>query len=245
MSRNITFAFGEFYHLYNRGTEKRNIFIRKIDYERFLALLYVANGEYPVRIADLQKLTTSSNAPRTNFSQGRFSQGRTLRLFEFLDESYRGSQLVDIAAYCLMPNHFHLLVRELTDGGVSKFMQKLLTAYTMYFNTQYNRTGALFQGKFKATHALDDRYLAYLISYIHLNPVKLIESRWKETGIKNRIGALHHLEKYQYSSFPDYLGQSRPHEMIINKEALPAYCTSSLEYTQAIKVWLDYRKSIP
>lgn len=228
MSRNVVFAPGEFYHLYNRGTEKRNIFSTKADYERFLALLYLSNGTNAVRVENLRQQT---------------KQGRTL--LEMMKTFDRKKPLVDIGAYCLMPNHIHLLVREKSGGGISKFMQKLLTAYTMYFNTSRTRTGALFQGKFKATHATDDRYLSYLISYIHLNPVKLIEPKWKETGIANRARALSYLGKYSYSSFPDYLGQVRPQRAIINKSALPPYCESALEFKKALQEWLDYHEDGP
>jgi putative transposase len=159
MQRSFHFAPREFYHLYNRGTEKRKIFLCRADYARFLALLYLANQETPTVLK---------------------IQGRTL---EELVEERSGTPLVEIATYCLMPNHFHLLVRGVEEGGVGKFMQKLTTGYTMYFNKKNERTGTLFQGRYKATHVADDRYLRYLISYIHLNPIKLIEPKWKETGI--------------------------------------------------------------
>src|SRR3989344_4623952 len=85
----------------------------------------------------------------------------------------RRETLVDIGAFCLMPNHFHLLLREKEDGNISLFMKKLLTAYVMYFNKKYERTGSLFEGKFKSEPVREDNYLKYLFSYIHLNPIKL------------------------------------------------------------------------
>src|SRR3989344_7070503 len=131
------FVPGERYHIYNRGTEKRKIFLGSRDYDRFLTLLYMSNGTEAVRIDNLV----------------RNEQGSTL-LKKTLQVD-RGETLVDIAAYCLMPNHFHLLLREKEEGGVSRFMQKMTTAYTMYFNKRYDRTGALLQGKFKSQHAKD------------------------------------------------------------------------------------------
>lgn len=124
MSRRIRFATGEYYHLYNRGTEKRNIFSSKDDYERFLALLYLCND---AGVADLK------------------SQGRTLNEIVSYG-TVRQEPRVDLCLYCLMPNHFHVLVRAKDDKGVSQFMQKLLTGYTMYFNKRRERTGALFKG---------------------------------------------------------------------------------------------------
>src|SRR5689334_23384659 len=133
MSRAFIFSPDEFYHIYNRGTEKRNIFMSKSDKDRFLALLYLANQSVP---ADLKL------------------QGRTLLEIE---EERKEPPLVEIVSYCLMPNRFHLLVRALEENGISKFMQKIMTGYTMYFNRRHDRNGALFQGKFKATHIDEDR----------------------------------------------------------------------------------------
>jgi len=227
MSRNVSISPGEFYHLYNRGTEKRDIFSTDEDRGRFIALLYLCNADEPVHIDDIQK-----------------SQGRTLRKtpLELLLDVEREETIVDICAYCLMPNHFHLLVREKLDGNTSRFMQKLMTGYTMYFNKQHERSGALFQGKFKATHADEDRYLKYLVSYIHLNPVKLIEPEWKENGIRDRRSAEKYLRQYRGSSYLDYLGESRIESKILTKEALPNYFSDVRDFKIEIADWLEYQK---
>ncbi|MDP4001281.1 MAG: transposase [bacterium] len=219
MARNIIIAPGEFYHLYNRGTEKRHIFSSQKDYDRFLALLYLCNSNIAVH---LQR------------------QGRTLKEASQID---RGESIVDICAFCLMPNHFHLLVREETENGISRFMQKLITGYTMYFNKQHERSGALFQGKYKATHANNDSYLRYLISYLHLNPVKLIDSTWKEKGIKDRKKAEEFIRLYRYSSYSDYLGHDRIEKIVINKDALPKYFETPTEFKTTVTAWLDYQGS--
>lgn len=216
MTRTFSFAPGEFYHIYNRGTEKRNVFTSRSDRDRFLALLYLANQDNPTDL----KL-----------------QGRTL---SEIVEPRTGNPLVEIVAYCLMPNHFHLLVREAEEGGVSKFMQKITTGYTMYFNKKYERNGSLFQGKFKATHVADDRYMRYLISYIHLNPVKLVEPKWKKTGITNREHAERYLETYTPSSYPDHLGEERLEGMILAREALPEYFSSDTDFKTLVTEWLTY-----
>ena len=217
MARGVVFAPGEFYHIYNRGTDKRKIFDCRADYERFLLLLYLCNQTKHVDI----KL-----------------QGRTV---EELWGQREGEPLIDIAAYCLMPNHFHLIVREHTEGGVSKFIQKLITGYTMYFNTRHERSGALFQGKFKAVHVSDDRQLSYLISYVHLNPIKLIEPLWKEIGIEDQPRTEAYLEKYRYSSYQDYCGKIRLENKIINKTALPEYFTSPADFKKHVTEWLNYK----
>lgn len=215
MTRTFTFAPSEFYHIYNRGTEKRDIFMSRSDQDRFLTLLYLANQSDP---ADLKL------------------QGRTL--LEKVERT--GIPLVEIVAYCLMPNHFHLLIREIKDGGISKFMQKVTTGYTMYFNKWHERSGSLFQGKFKATHVADDRYLRYLISYIHLNPVKLIEPKWKETGIIDKTRAEKYLETYTPSSYLDYLGKKRAEGIILASEVLPEYFSSGMDFKIFVTEWLTY-----
>lgn len=217
VSRSIQFAPNEYYHVYNRGIERRLIFMDSADYKRFIALIYIANNTEPVHIQ---------------------LQGRTLK--SLLDRR-RIETLVEIIAYCLMPNHFHLLVHEKETGGISKFMQKLSTGYTMYFNTRYERSGSLFQGKFKATHIEDDRYLRYLFSYIHLNPAKLIQSDWKEVGIKNMERVLAYLEEYPYSSFLDYKGTIRPENKILDIGIAPEYFNSIPEMDAEIQEWLHFK----
>lgn len=217
MSRNTVFAPDEFYHIYNRGTEKRAIFLNRFNYERFLALLYLCNSTEAVRLSDYQDLTLVE----------RLMLERTERL-------------VNICAYCLMPNHFHLIIQEKEENSISRFMQKLTTGYTMYFNRLNERTGSLFQGRFKATHIGGDRYLKYLLSYVHLNPVKIVNPKWEENGVKNRNQAERFLEQYQYSSFLDFCGKDRLEEKIITKSVLPKYFSSINDFRSTIRAWLSF-----
>src|SRR3989344_2913843 len=117
--RKQNFVPGEFYHLYNRGTDKRKIFLDEQDYEHFLFLMYICNTTKSIELRNISE----------NFE--------------------RGETIIDIGAYGLMPNHFHILVHEKIDGGISKYMLKLMTSYSMYFNKKYERTGKLYEGVFK------------------------------------------------------------------------------------------------
>lgn len=207
---------GEFYHVYNRGTDKRIIFHDNADYRRFMELLYLSNCKQPINVRDIKKTRQS--------------------VFDF----DRGEQLVSIGAYCLMPNHFHLLLTPVEENNAAKFMNKLGTSYSMYFNKRYNRTGALFQGPFKSQLAGRDEYLKYLFAYIHLNPVKLIQKDWKEQGIKDVYKALDHAGSYQYSSLPDYLGFTRPEKAIINPDPFPAYFLTVAATETNLLDWLTY-----
>lgn len=201
MERKFDFSVGEFYHIYNRGNNKSNIFLNDIDKKRFQKLLYVCNNTKPVVFKTIQGLP--------------------------LDKIEKGEEIVSIGAYCLMPNHFHLLLHEKTEGGISAFIGKLLTAYSMYFNKKNERTGKLFEGPFKATHASSDEYLKYLFSYVHLNPVKIIDPKWKKNGIADRKKAQQYLANYPYSSYLDYASAERGEKLILNKTAFPEYFESS------------------
>lgn len=215
--RKVPFVSGEYYHIYNRGTNKMPIFNDHWDYARFQKLLYLSNGKESPKFSDVE------------------SPGRTWTI-------ERGDELVHIGVYCLMPNHFHILIKVKSDKDASLFLQKILTSYSMYYNKKNNRTGALFQGKTKSEHVNEDNYLRYLFSYIHLNPVKLIDAGWKERGIKDLDKTLDFLNKYQYSSFLDYTDIKRPEEKILNKTEFPEYFESPQEHLQELTNWLTYDK---
>jgi len=214
--RKEVFAFGEFYHLYNRGNSKQKIFHDKQDHEHFVGLMYTCNSV-------------------NNFRSYGLNKGESPYDFE------RGYLLVNIGSYTLMPNHFHVLITQTEKGDISKFIQKLSTAYVMYYNKKYERTGSLFEGKFKAEHLSSDRYLKYIFSYIHLNPIKLIDKNWKEKGIHNKKKVLNYLSNYQYSSYLDYMGKERIQKKILNPEAFPDYFSTRREFSQEIFEWINFK----
>ena len=222
MNRKIKFSVGEYYHIYNRGVDKRDIFMDKYDYDRFLLLLKICNSNLSV---DVRKM-----------KRGKVSEG-----LAFANED---QALVDIGVWCLMPNHFHMLVTEKVDGGISLYFQKLLTAYSMYFNGKYERKGSLFQGRFQAKHANTDNYLKYLYSYIHLNPVKLIQANWREKGLINLKSVQNFLEGYKYSSYLDYSGRIRDENNILNTKAFPEYFESRESFQDNLSDWLHFNPDI-
>jgi putative transposase len=147
-------------------------------------------------------------------------------------------QLVAIGSYVLMPNHFHILVKEIVPGGVSKFMQKLQTAYTMYFNERNERSGALFQGRFKSQHVDNDTYLKYLYGYIHLNPLKLKDGNWKQ-NTELLCDYMHILARNSFSSYLDFAGtQPRPEKIILTPDMFPKYFTTELSHKKFIEDWI-------
>lgn len=164
------------YHVYNRGVEKRNVFLDSADYLRFIRSLEEFN-------------TTESGV--------KIGRDRISKKLE---------KIVDILAFCLMPNHFHLMLQQKTDSGVSDFMQKVGIGYTMYFNKRRERSGVLFQGKYKLVHITDGNHLQHLPYYIHLNPLDMILPEWRDGTIHDTLKALRFLETYRWSSYPDYIG---------------------------------------
>jgi len=200
-NRAFPFLTGEWYHCFNRGIDKRRVFSDKRDYERFLMLLLACNNVAPVHVSN-------------------FEQGNKSKTFADLVEIGRESGLVDIGVYSLMPTHYHMLLQERTDGGISLFMQKIGTAYTMYFNLRNGRVGSLFQGTFKAKRIDTDQYLTRVVSYIHANHAELREPKWKTGIMRDKRSLKEFLLAYRYSSLIDYSAPPRPQSQILNKEAL-------------------------
>ncbi len=215
MERKTPFIDGERYHLFTRGVEKRNIFSKTEDYERFMILLFLANSEGNVHIGNLTK---------------KYKGESFIRMF---DEK-RGKQLVDIFAYALMPNHIHIIVGEHTPGGISKFMLKLMTAYSMYFNARYDRSGPLFTRPFRSRHVDSDEYFRWVFAYVTLNPLALFQADWQENGIRNIPQASDFMLQHHYSSYYDYFVGARTESTILNKHKLPHRFDQDLRFDEVL-----------
>ena len=163
-----------FYHVYNRGVDRRDIFLDDLDYRVFLHLLKFYLSPQDPKYENEHPLTELTGIIPVR-----------LHFFETLPDE------VDLLAYCLMPNHFHLLLKQNTQDGITKLLRRISITYAMYFNKKYKRVGHLFEGIFKAALIEKDPYLLYLTKYIHLNPTEL-------TGIIP--------VNYPYSSYQYYLG---------------------------------------
>jgi putative transposase len=170
----------DMYHLLNRGVEKRNIVLDDHDRVRFIHDLYTFND---------QQLALHPH----QFDRKELHRPRKL--------------LVRLQAFCLMGNHYHLLVSEAIPNGISLFMKKLNMGYSKYFNEKYKRSGALWQGKYKKKLIERDAHFLYIPYYIHLNPLDFILPEWREGKVKNVKGAFEYLENYRWSSHLDYLGR--------------------------------------
>ncbi len=185
----------EWYHCYTRGIDKRRTFQTDADYKRFIQILYLANNTETVHRSDLK------------------------RGHDAIFAHPRERPLVGIGAYCIMPNHFHILMQEITEGGIVKFMQKVGTAYAMYFNIKNQRVGNLFVKPFRSKHVDEDTYLWKVAQYIHLNPVELYDHKWKQGGSQPLRDIEKKMRGYTYSSLLDYSGVERPEGQIIHPGA--------------------------
>ncbi len=176
-----------FYHIYNRGVEKRDIFLDNNDYTTFLQLLKTALSDNPKR----------GSTPFETTEISRYKIGSYKR------QNFHSK--IDLLAYCLMPNHFHLLVRQMELTAITKFMRSVCTSYCMYFNKKYDRVGSLFQGIFKAVDIEGENYLLWLTRYIHRNP--------------------ENFRNYQFSSYNNYLGNQQNNWL--NTQVILDYFSSS------------------
>lgn len=139
----VPLATGEMYHVYNRGVDKRTIFNDKSDYLRFYQSLYYFN----------------TFEPTINFQRAARKEVRNI------------DRLIDVQAYCLLPNHYHLIVKQLQNGGLSSFMKRISAGYTGYFNEKYDHSGVLFQGKYKKVHVANQEQYNYVFAYVNENYV--------------------------------------------------------------------------
>jgi putative transposase len=185
------FIIDEHYHIYNRGAHKAPIFHDSLDYDRFIGLLFAANDSVRLRCGWFGGLPSKF-----------WAKERT--------------PITRISAYCLMPNHFHIVLSQIAESGIERFMHKICTAYTMYYNKKYDHSGTIFQGNYKWKHIDTDEYYRYLLQYIHLNPYGIEEPDLMRTVKSEHYEKAFEFSKnYKYSSFIDYLGEVRPERAVL------------------------------
>jgi putative transposase len=180
------------YHILNRGVEKRNIFLDEVDYHRFIFLFYACNLGRP-----------ASNLWRRDIIRA----GRIILSGKKLSQNFinkEGPSLVKVIAFALMPNHFHFILEQENDGGISRFMQKISNAYAKYFNAKNQRQGRLFQAPFQAILVKNDVYFLNLLRYVHLNVLDFVQPDWRTQGVGDYQKAINQLREYPWSSAPDY-----------------------------------------
>ncbi len=205
------------FHVYNRGADKREIFCDSRDYLRFVHGLYEFNDENPA-----ENITYGfiKNPVKISLVDGRGVPS--------IVPKHPREMLVDVLAFALMPNHFHLLLKQRKENGVTKFMQKLGAGYALYFNEKNQRSGVLFQGRFKAVEVRSDEYLLHLPYYIHANPLDLNV---------NGINEIEFLNSYRWSSHMDYCGW-RNFPSVTQRDFLLKFFDGEKNYKKSITKWV-------
>ena len=173
---------GEYYHVFNRAAFKQPIYTNRDDYIRFLfALIYFQSATpfpHPERIT------------RT------FTEREGFAVSDIAFKNVITGKTIELVGFCLMPNHFHLIVRELAENSIARYMQRAELAYTKYFNTKYERSGHVFQGRYKTVHVQNNEQLSHLSAYIHRNPKEIKAWKGREA-------------EYPWSSYQDYVKENR------------------------------------
>lgn len=203
MPKRITpFANGYYYHIYNRGVEKRSIFENARDYNRLIKTIkyYQLAGPKP----KLSKFLNSSTSKPAS-----------------------GSKLIELTCYCLMPNHFHFLIKQLKEGGITEFVSKLSNSYTKYYNTKHKRVGHLLQGEFKAVLVETDEQFIHLSRYIHLNPIASL--------------LVKDLKDFKWSSYEEYINNSNG---LCAKEEILAFFKTPKDYKQFVLDQISYAQEL-
>ena len=186
--RNIKIVPGEYYHIFNRGVNKQLIFHDNADRARFLFLILYFQS--PVVFINIGRPVK------------HFVKHRVFNISKETQQKIVTGRFMELASFCLMPNHFHLILKEVEENGIAKYMQRVLNSYTKYYNTKYNKSGHLFQGPYKAVHVEDNDQLLYLSTYIHRNPRELKEWLNKESI-------------YEWSSYQDLIEKNRFEELLV------------------------------
>jgi REP element-mobilizing transposase RayT len=181
--RKIIFQNDNFYHIYNRGFDKREIFLAREDYVRFL-----------ISMREFNTVKQIESLYRLNYIRKREEKESKSPIGDLDSSLDKEEKLVDIICYSLLPNHYHFILKQVVENGIARFMHKLGLAYTMYFNYKYKRTGSLFQGSYKAIQIKSDSELIRTSAYINGN---------------SEIHKLAKAENYIWSSYQDYLNKRK------------------------------------
>ena len=221
----------EIYHVLNRGVDKRKIFLDDQDYLRAIHDLFEFNDEKPVN--NLGYFFNNSNNSHNPHHPQYIDVGRRY----IGGEREPRKLLVNIHAFCLMPNHYHMLLSPIVENGISLFIKKFNGGFAKYFNERYKRNGALFQGRYKRILVKDESHFVHLPYYIHLNPLDLKFPEWRNRKMKNTGAAVKFLEAYRWSSHIDYLGEKN-FPSVTQRDFLLKIFSGSMGYKSKIENWL-------
>jgi len=231
--RKQQFANNEIYHVATRGLDDNLLFKDMDDYYRGIFSLYEFNTLKSITIRGRRKV-------RKRIKDSLQTQKPIRDPISVVDTR---DKIVDILAFCLMPNHIHLLLRQLKDGGLIKFMQKFGAGFAGYFNKKYSRKGHVFQNRFLPVLIKDERQLMVASTYVHTNPVALIEPHWKENGVSDADKAIEFLENYKWSSYQDYIGKNN-FSSVTERDFLSELMGGAAGCKQFVDDWIKQKEEI-
>lgn len=237
--RKVEFANNEVYHTIFRGIDDNLIFKDLNDHYRGIFSIYEFNDARPVTIQERRKARASFK----NITPGKKDGRRASILNEFIDAR---KKMVDILAFCFMPNHMHLLLKQTQERGIHNFMVKLGSGYGRYFNQKNKRKGYVFQNRFQSVHIKDNDQLIIAANYIHANPISLIEPGFKEQGIKNHSAeqVLEFLKTgYRWSSFSDYVGMEN-FPSVTERNFMLGVMGGEKNVADTMMDWILYKKEL-
>jgi putative transposase len=234
--RKTEFANGEIYHLVLRRLDDKPLFVDTDDYYRGIFSIYEFNNANPVVIQYRRRTRLFKKRKLAKNDRGPSS-------IVFTDDERQ--KLVEVIAFALMPNHLHLLVRQLKDGGIVKFMSKVGTGYPPYFRQKHKirEKGYFFRGRFVSVHIKSDNQLIAVFVYIHTNPLSLIESGWKEGKVKNFKKAIEFLENYKWSSYQDYLGKKN-FPSVTDRDFMLEAVGGEKRVRRLVEDWIRHKREI-
>lgn len=215
----------DIFHVLNRGVDKREIFLDDQDRFRFVHNLFEFNDQENVN----NNFYYFHNNKNNDFASRYIKKGKA--------ERQKRKLLVNVHAFCLMKNHYHLLLSPRIDGGIVRFMRKLNIGYSKYFNKKYERKGALFEGRYKWVVIKDDAHFIHIPYYIHLNPLDLKFPEWRKRELKNYKEAVKFLDNYRWSSHFDYAGKKN-FPSVTQRDFLMKFFEGPEEYKKSICQWL-------
>lgn len=210
--RKIPLVTSELYHVFNRGINRQSIFITKRDYQRAIETIdFYRHASLSLRLSYFLRLDAQKKEDIIQVNKLR-------------------NKHVEIHSYCLMPNHFHFLLRQTTEQGISKFMSNFQNSYTRYFNTKNKRDGSIFLNQFKAIRIESDEQFLHLTRYIHLNPYT-----------SYIVKSINDLDSYPWSSFSAYMsGESRA----VTRDMTESFFASSTLYKEFVLNQADYQRKL-
>lgn len=212
--RKVPLVTHQIYHVVNRGVASQPVFLDQRDYQRALeTVFYYQNQNPPLSYSHFRRLP----------------QKEKVVLLERMQK--KSSFLVEIIALCLLSNHLHLLLKQIQENGISIFMSNFSNSHTRFFNTKNERTGPIFQGKFKAVLIETDEQLLHVSRYIHLNPYS-----------SYRVKTLKELEDYSYSSLQEYLGKTKTN--LFQKEIVLDLFKDIASYEKFVFDQADYQRRL-